>query len=541
MCTAAAREAFERGERLCRITNKRLDHFYVHPDRLDPELRVWLGRMETSIRDLVGDVREFLDKLPELVRVTAGATEDKPRLRALPFLKISGKVKAPLACGRLLRSLGTWFGAENLQTVPVEENRISLVPKNWKTHRTIACEPTGSLPVQLAVDAYLKRRLRRWGIDLHSQTMNQEMARLGSLTGAYATLDLAMASDTVSYNVVAWLLPHGWLELLQSVRASGYRGPLGEGTYAKFSSMGNGATFVLETMIFGAACKAVGCVNWSVYGDDIIVETGRVADLLRLLRFLGFLINREKSFSEGPFRESCGADWYRGVNVTPFYLRGDPKTLGDWCHLVNGLISLGFPGSQLWKLAYGLISKHRLPLVPFGDDDSTGVWIDVSTAWSRKILFSRDHTPYYVGLVEQQGKRSTRGWRSGLLWHLMARRRTAVLEESNALIGRMVGNRGLTKTRLLWRGWESPLEPCVQSRCSVGHTRRRIATKVFVVTTVEAPCFLWAFADAIPDACFSIALKYKRQAIAKRQGAAFPPKYDVSSREVQDRAFYNAR
>jgi hypothetical protein len=367
------------------------------------------------------------------------------------------------------------------------------------------------------------------------------MARLGSLTGAYATLDLAMASDTVSYNVVAWLLPHEWFELLDSLRASGFRGPFGEGTYAKFSSMGNGATFVLETTIFGAACKAVGCRNWSVYGDDIIVEADKAADLLRLLRFLGFVINREKSFVEGPFRESCGADWYRGVNITPFYLRGTPRTLGDWCHLVNGLVSLGYPGSKLWKLANRLIAKHRLPLVPFGVDDSTGVWIDANTAWTKKILFSKDHTVYYTGLVEQQGQRSTRGWRSAMLWHLMARGRSAVLEKGNALVARMAASRYLSKNRKLWRGWESPSEPCVQSRCSVGHTRRRIATKVFVATTVEAPPFLWAFADAIPDASFSIALKYKRQAISKRRGAAFPPKFDVKSREIQDRTFYNTR
>jgi hypothetical protein len=39
-----------------------------------------------------------------------------------------------------------------------------------------------------------------------------------------------------------------------------------------------------------------------------------------LLAICGFKTNHSKTFSDGPFRESCGADWYEGIDVRPFTL-----------------------------------------------------------------------------------------------------------------------------------------------------------------------------------------------------------------------------
>lgn len=70
------------------------------------------------------------------------------------------------------------FWADVLTIVP--GNRITFVPKSAKIERTIAIEPTMNLYLQLGVDGYIRRRLRRWGVDLDSQEKNQELARLGS-------------------------------------------------------------------------------------------------------------------------------------------------------------------------------------------------------------------------------------------------------------------------------------------------------------------------------------------------------------------------
>jgi hypothetical protein len=91
--------------------------------------------------------------------------------------------------------------------------------------------------------------------------------------------------------------------------------------------MGNGYTFALETLIFyslaWSTCVALGLPTSDVssYGDDIIVPTGAYNALIGVLKCLGFVPNREKSFGDGPFRESCGKDYFRGIDVRPVYIK----------------------------------------------------------------------------------------------------------------------------------------------------------------------------------------------------------------------------
>lgn len=432
VCTLAAKETFLRGERICRITNKRLDHFFLNPDRNDRELDRWLTAMQREIAVLLGNVDECIEDFPNAIRLTNGATEDRSRKRSLPFLKISGKLRAPSAAiphvGHLLQEIGVDLASCKYECV--ERNVITLVPKNWKTHRTIAKEPTHSLPFQLALDSYLKRKLLRWGIDLSSQSRNQELAREGSLNGSLATIDLEMASDTLSFNTVAWMLPYDWFELMSSFRSSTYEAPWGSGEYAKYSSMGNGFTFSLETLIFTAAVRAVGSQRYSVYGDDIIIESDRVNSLTKLLTFLGFRINKEKSFVDPltRFRESCGHDYYNGRFVTPFYLRDCPKETdySGVSHVINGLIFASWPG-PLWDYLWQLCKRLKLRLVPWNEDSRSGVFISPHTAWKQGKI-SLDHRsrpgkdnptwgfPVFKGYGPVQAVRKTEGWRSYLLW-----------------------------------------------------------------------------------------------------------------------------
>jgi hypothetical protein len=106
----------------------------------------------------------------------------------------------------------------------------------------------------------------------------------------------------------------------------------------KFSSMGNGFTFPLQTLIFYSLAWAlqpaieVGPQRPQVavaYGDDIIVPSDVAPKLAELLRYVGFKVNAEKSFWEGPFRESCGKDYFLGVDVRPWFAKdqASPRTL----------------------------------------------------------------------------------------------------------------------------------------------------------------------------------------------------------------------
>ena len=450
-CAAAAQLNFERGECICRITNKRLDHFHANPHRLDGVLAQWLGRMEREIAFLLGDRSEFDDAMPSLIRVTNGATEDRPRRRSIPFLKITGRLRAPRAAISALGRLLLFYGVDltSCRFTGVERNAITLVPKNWKTHRTIAKEPTHSLPFQLALDSWFKSKLRKWGIDLSSQAKNQEFARIGSIDGSLATVDLEMASDTLAFNCVAWLLPWDWFELLCSFRSSSFSAPWGQGRYAKFSSMGNGYTFTLETLIFAAACRAVGSRQYAVYGDDIALETHLVPSLVKLLDFLGFRVNGAKSFfdPDSRFRESCGCDYYKGQLVTPFYLRECPREsdFAGMSHALNGLIGAAEVPGPLMDWAAAEVRRLGLRLVPWNEDSRSGVWITPGFAWRTKRLKIYRHRPrdpipkavtaqeavvsrvklvinpnfgfpVYKGYTSAQDSRKTAGWRSLFLW-----------------------------------------------------------------------------------------------------------------------------
>lgn len=207
-------------------------------------------------------------------------------------------------------------------------NCIVTVPKNAKTDRIIAIEPTMNSYVQSGIGGLIRSRLKRVGVDLDDQSLNQSLAKIGSETGGFATIDLSSASDTVSTVLVEELLPDDWVIAIKQARSP--IGILPDGThieYQKVSSMGNGNTFELESLIFWALSAAVTDVfgsidrRFAVYGDDIIVPTQLAHPLIWILNYCGFSCNMKKTFSDGPFRESCGKHYFLGVDVTPFYIR----------------------------------------------------------------------------------------------------------------------------------------------------------------------------------------------------------------------------
>lgn len=209
----------------------------------------------------------------------------------------------------------------------VKHNKIAFVPKTAKIHRSIAVEPWGNALVQKGIGNVMALRLKRVGIDITDQERNQDWAFYGSVLdtpGGFVTLDLSAASDSVSSRLVELLLPPAWVSLLKGARSSHYTYNGQSGVYAKFCAMGNGFCFPLETLIFTAACHACGCGNpgrdFTVYGDDIIVKGCKASDVIKTLWWMGFTINPDKSFTSGPFRESCGADWFGGVDVRPLVL-----------------------------------------------------------------------------------------------------------------------------------------------------------------------------------------------------------------------------
>lgn len=388
-CTAQAKQSFRRAETLCRITNKRLDYFYSHPERISPELEKVIARAQDLISQVLGPIEPFIEGLPSSVRLTAGASASSPRIKSMPFLKLKRTMDATAGTFPYLDALYRYYGYVPPRKRFVTCNRVELVPKSWKTHRTIACEPTGNVPFQLAFDTYVKKRLRKFNItDLSNQEENQRLAKVGSESGSYATIDLAMASDTLSFNTVAWLLPSEWFEIVKAFRCPQtiFDGKLLN--YSKFSSMGNGTTFALETLVFASLLEAVSYGTYAVYGDDLVVRTDSVQALIGALKFFGFIVNEEKSYTSGPFRESCGKDYYLGEDITPFYLRKtDPWDKPYACHNVNGLRRLTSHGA-LWDYLASFVKDARLPLCPINEDTLSGVHVSAYHAYKQRLIKS---------------------------------------------------------------------------------------------------------------------------------------------------------
>lgn len=209
----------------------------------------------------------------------------------------------------------------------VEGGRLSFVPKDAKTDRPIVTEADVNIFFQRGIGRYLRSRLLNFGCDLNNQDWNRRLAKR-AYADSLATIDLASASDTVSIRTVELLVPKAWLRLLAIVRSPKTDLPSGERIeLEKWSSMGNGYTFELESLIFFAiACACVEDVGGSlgdvgVFGDDIIVPQTAYNTVTQVLELLGFETNEAKSFGEGCFFESCGRDFFCGADVRPIFAR----------------------------------------------------------------------------------------------------------------------------------------------------------------------------------------------------------------------------
>jgi len=256
-------------------------------------------------------------------------------------------------------------------------NKIVTVPKNSKTDRTIAIEPGLNLWYQKGIGSMIRRRLRRFGLDLNSQARNQSLCRESSISGLNATIDFSQASDTISIATVKALLPPRWFLLMELCRS---RFGSIEGTplkYEKFSSMGNGFTFELESLIFYAI--AISVCNYlqlstkdvSVYGDDVIIPVKAFNLFLEICDNYGFQVNLQKSYSYGDFRESCGSHYFKGVDCKPYFLR----------RVVDSEIDIYLAANTIRRLSH-------MAALQFCDDRFRKVWRYLRALVKRPMLIS---------------------------------------------------------------------------------------------------------------------------------------------------------
>lgn len=335
----AAIQSFHKSEVVCYEMNRKLR------SPLDPDYRdraTLIFKMSRKISEVLGSCPHPFDLDYGFgPGVNVGCKKYTTVTEKLSVNATSTRAAASLLRDAMLTPDVHWPGLRRLTLVNSSE--FAVVPKSWKTDRGIMIEPIVNTFLQKGIGCYIRERLRENGINLNDQTRNQRLALLGSKSGAYATIDLSMASDTIASLLVLDLLPHEWFDLLDRCRCAFTRMPDGQlRELEKFSSMGNGYTFELESLIFFALCSVV-CPGEvvSVYGDDLIVPTHRYSDVISALRLLGFIPNDDKSFGVGPFRESCGADFFEGINVRPIFFKDFPQ-FRDLFRFYNWAQSSGF-------------------------------------------------------------------------------------------------------------------------------------------------------------------------------------------------------
>lgn len=342
---AVAVDGFIAAEKQCFRTNRRLLPLLEFPDGplSDEEWRLldFVKKARKIITSILGPLPRFLDG-----KFGPGATfEDRGRKVTLGHKMSSRPTVTPEArCLLDIWSDTAWCRAllkespDHSNPKTVRGNRFVTVPKDSTKDRGIAIEPSINVFFQLAVGSEIRSRLKRVGIDLElGQDLHRSLAMVSSRDDTLATIDLSSASDTISTTLVKLLLPNDWYSLLECLRSPFTQ--MGDRwvRLEKFSSMGNGYTFELETLIFYALTKSAGAEFSKVYGDDIIVEKGIASSVITVLKMFGFAPNVKKTFTEGYFRESCGGDFFNGVSVRAHFQKKVPSQPDHWISLYNGL------------------------------------------------------------------------------------------------------------------------------------------------------------------------------------------------------------
>jgi len=218
------------------------------------------------------------------------------------------------------------------------EAKLIAVPKDSRGPRLICVHPAEAIWAQQGLRRALERAIERvrhsWGpwprghIHFDDQTVNGRIALLSSKYRLYATLDMKEASDRLSETLVQVLFGP-YYRKFGCCRAQKYSFKVGANAPVmddihSYAPMGNATTFPVQSLVFWAICVASLQYHGFhkpdsvyVFGDDILVPTKMAQFVIDDLESFGLVVNRSKSFWRSHFRESCGVDAFKGVNVTP--------------------------------------------------------------------------------------------------------------------------------------------------------------------------------------------------------------------------------
>lgn len=395
---AVAYRKWIEAEEQCRITNERIERVNytgIMPDGLTGQIvrlaaqicQKTLGKLTPRSLQYIEEHMDFGPGATTSVSgaVTRGRKFSNPELTTTSALLGFGLFALP----HLWRSQVKGFKV-------CDNNRLTFVPKNARTDRAITIENDLNIYVQKGIGALIRKKLANIGLDLDYQWETHHALVAQATSRGLSTIDLSSASDTLAFEVVKLFVPDDWFDLLTWARPEyteyvGKTGAVDRHLLEKFSGMGNGFTFELETLIFWSILQAAkqlrGCDEVvTVFGDDMICSNDVHQHVLGVLEFLGFSVNREKTYGNGRFHESCGCDYFDKTAVRPFYLRFDEFDheeefyLYRYCNSIrryacNRLGGLACDARFLpaWLACFCKIAKSRRYFVPSWDYSDSGI------------------------------------------------------------------------------------------------------------------------------------------------------------------------
>lgn len=316
-------------------------------------------------------------------------------------------------------------------------SQVLLVPKDARGPRVISKEPLFLLKAQMSLFDFMVNALEKDTgnrINFLDQSINQRLAKESSLNRCDATFDLKEASDRVLYRLALDIFKyaphlHWFLTKCRSThtivrKALPSRRGCSTTKYVeqriqlhKLAGMGSGLTFPLMALIIHLAC----CTRISrrtgipykqvmprvyVYGDDLIFPREWRSYVEEGLTLANLRVNTQKSFSRGFFRESCGADYYFGTDVTPVRLKLTRAKLGSVRHYRRSdSIRLGIHGMvQLERHCRELSRKglYSLREYYYSRIERSGIHLPTVSGDS-PVLGRYEVNPQYVSLKSEVG------------------------------------------------------------------------------------------------------------------------------------------
>jgi hypothetical protein len=357
------------------------------------------------------------------------------------------------------------------------EAKLIAVPKDSRGPRLICVHPAEAVWLQQGLRRELERSIGlfrtskgpwpKGHIHFDDQSVNGKIALLSSKSRRYATIDMKEASDRISETLVQVLFGRKY-KYFGCCRAQKFRIPeLGSlrnlvGDIYSYAPMGNATTFPVQSLIFWAICVASlqrqrfhqpGAVF--VFGDDIIIPTECVLGVIDDLESFGLLVNKEKSFWRGAFRESCGVDAFNGFNVTPVRWKTtiDAEHLEDLQSLSDIAMRLriaGYEGAAAttYRTLRRRLRPHRKELFLTNNPNHGGIaeyTVNDAAAWSDAFWhknYQWYHSPVWR-LEQSRHKPALTGWNQ-VLESILSLERTGCSS---------IPDRSVSRRTRLNRGW----------------------------------------------------------------------------------------